>query len=293
MSNKMTSRPKIIFTDFDGTIKPPHGQVAASDLAALRKLGRLGVIRVVATGRSLYSFARDYPPEMEFDYLIFSSGLGLCPWNNLNNSRASNQNAPAQLIFSHQFSQKQIALALKASIELGRGFFAFQPPPNCHCFVYLAPEIYPPTQGFLDRLQLYAPFAIPYNGQDLGPRGQFLITAPFDQMPPVRDGFEQMAPGLSLTYSSSPYGDRALWLEIFPPNVSKGSAAKFLAESLGLTSQESLAIGNDYNDLDLLAWSGQSYLTSDASPKIRSLYPAAPASPDAPLSWLLSKLFGV
>jgi hydroxymethylpyrimidine pyrophosphatase-like HAD family hydrolase len=85
-------------------------------------------------------------------------------------------------------------------------------------------------------------------------------------------------------------GDAALWLEIFPPGVSKGSAARSLARSLGFVPADCLAIGNDYNDLDLLAWAGQAYLTADAAEPLRGLYPAAPASTDAPLAWLAERL---
>ncbi|MDR1657678.1 MAG: Cof-type HAD-IIB family hydrolase [Deltaproteobacteria bacterium] len=277
----MLALPKIFFTDFDGTIKPPLGPVAETDLAALKELGRLKVLRVVATGRSLFAFQRDWDRQMEIDYLIFSSGLGVCPWG---------PQGPGKLLFSRSFTDSQTQAALKASLLLGRGFFAFQPPPECHRYIYLDPDRFAPTEGYLKRMEIYREVAEPYKGQDLGRRGQFLITAPASEMPEVRAQFEKLAPGLSLMYSSSPFGDRALWLEIFPPDVSKGATAQWLAKLLNIDRKDCLAMGNDYNDLDLLAWAGKAFLTADASKALRHLYPLAPASTAAPVAWLADRL---
>ena len=273
----------MLITDFDGTIKPYKGLVAPADIEAMAELGRLGTIRVVATGRSLIAFNRDWDPRLEMDYLIFSSGLGGCVWG---------PDGAGELLFAHSFEPELRDRALSASLALKRGFYAFQPPPECHRFLYHPPEGRPSTLGFIRRIEIYQDFATPYEGRPLGPRGQFLITAPASEMDGVRAEFDKLSPGLSLIYSTSPMGDDSLWLEIFPPNVSKGSAASFLAEKLSLGPKDAIAIGNDFNDLDLLAWAGESYLTADASPSLRSLYPALPASTSAPLTHLVRSLAG-
>jgi hydroxymethylpyrimidine pyrophosphatase-like HAD family hydrolase len=279
----MGELPAIIFTDFDGTIKPPAGPVAEADIAALAGMGRAGVVRVVATGRSLFAFRRDWDPRLELDYLIFSSGLGVCAWSPA---------GPGDLIASRRLPDDRTALALAASLELGRGFFAFEPPPGCHRYVFHDPDRFPPTEGYLRRIELYREFGVRYRGDPLGPRGQFLITAPSAEMPPVRSEFERLCPGLSLLYSTSPLGDKSLWLEIFPPGVSKGAAASDLAGRLGLGPADAAAMGNDFNDLDLLAWASIAFLTADASKPVRHLHPHAPPSAAAPLAWLWARLLG-
>jgi hydroxymethylpyrimidine pyrophosphatase-like HAD family hydrolase len=195
------------------------------------------------------------------------------------------------LITSQTLTEKQAASALEASIALKRGFFAFEPPPDCHRFLYQDPIGHPPTSGYLDRLKIYQNVAAPYKeGKPLGPRGQFLITAPKDEMPKVRQDFEKMTEDLSIFYSTSPFGDASLWLEIFPNGVNKGSAARDLTVSLGHSPQDTLAIGNDFNDLDMLAFASQSFVTADASLPVRSMYPNLPASSQAPMAHLLNLL---
>ena len=46
------------------------------------------------------------------------------------------------------------------------------------------------------------------------------------------------------------------WLDLLPAGVSKATGAATLAGQLGLTAAEVMAIGDDYNDLELLRWAG-------------------------------------
>ncbi|MDR1110787.1 MAG: Cof-type HAD-IIB family hydrolase [Deltaproteobacteria bacterium] len=273
---------RILFVDFDGTLKPAGGEVSQADIRALAELGRRGVARVVATGRGLFSFQRDFPPGLELDHLIFSSGLGLCPWG---------PGGPGPLSHGRGFDDESRDRALAACLEIGRGFYAFEPPPSCHRHLFQDPEGFPPTQGYLDRLRSYADFATPFRmGQDPGPRSEFLITAPVADMPAVRARFEALCPGLSLLCSSSPFGDRSMWLEIFPPGINKGQAAASLSEGLGLSAGQAVALGNDYNDLDLLAWAGLGLVTANGPEDLRRRFHVAPSVDEAPLAWLLGRL---
>ncbi|MDR1677523.1 MAG: Cof-type HAD-IIB family hydrolase [Deltaproteobacteria bacterium] len=273
---------KILFVDFDGTIKPAGGDVSQADIEAMRELGRRGIIRVVATGRSLFSFTRDFPNGFELDYLLFSSGLGLCAW----------PDGPGPLLYSRSFTEEESKRALKACLEIKRGFYAFEPPPNCHRHLYYDPEGFPKTEGYVRRLISYADFATPYlPNQDIGTRSEFLIAAPLAEMPKVKEQFESLCPGLSLLYSSSPFGDASMWLEIIPPGVNKGLTAKFLTESLSFSAENALALGNDFNDLELLNWAGLGLVTSNGPDNLKRLFPLAPAVTEKPLAWLLTNFF--
>jgi hydroxymethylpyrimidine pyrophosphatase-like HAD family hydrolase len=224
---------------------------------------------------------RDFPDGFELDYLLFSSGLGLCPWGD----------GPGPLLVSKRFTDLERDQALAACLVLKRGFFAFEPPPECHRHLYLEPDGFPKTEGFINRLKSYSPYAGPYHpGQDLGPRSEFLISAPKAEMPFVKEEFQRLAPELSLLHSSSPFGDPSVWLEIFPPGVNKGQTADFLTESLGLKPENALALGNDFNDYDLLAWAGLGLVTANGPEDLRRLFREAPAVTDLPLAWVVEQL---
>ena len=70
----------MVITDLDGTLIRSDRTFANADLNTLVALGREGVVRVVATGRSLYSARMVLEPEFPIDYLIFSTGAGIFDW---------------------------------------------------------------------------------------------------------------------------------------------------------------------------------------------------------------------
>ena len=71
-------RPKGLFImDFDGTLLRSDRTFSSIDLDALEQLGELGIIRTIATGRSLYSFNTAAVRDLPVDFVIFSMGAGV------------------------------------------------------------------------------------------------------------------------------------------------------------------------------------------------------------------------
>jgi hydroxymethylpyrimidine pyrophosphatase-like HAD family hydrolase len=281
----MTLKPTLWITDYDGTIKQPKIPINPKDLMALKELGKAGVYRVVATGRSLESFLRDWNQEIELDYLIFSSGLGLCSWS---------KEGSGSLIKSSSLNGVQTEKAYQASMVLDYGFFAYLPPPFCHKFYYKFPSSRPTPEGFLARMELYRDVASPFTSlKEMTMVAQFLLMVPKNEMPETKARFQTFCPELSLTISTSPYNDNCLWLEIFPPAISKGQTADFLANFLGVLPSQAIALGNDYNDLDLLSWAGLSFVVYDAPMELKASYTVIPKSVTAPLAYIyeLNKQF--
>jgi hydroxymethylpyrimidine pyrophosphatase-like HAD family hydrolase len=271
-------------TDFDGTIKPGRDPVAPADLAALKRLGAAGWFRVVATGRSLFGFVKAWPPGLELDALIFASGAGLCAWGAM---------GPGPLMAARVFTPPEAVAVLQAARSLGYAFFAYHAPPDNHHFYYYRSAAAP--LGFERRLEIFAVQASPWSDSFLadGPAetiSQVLIMVPADQADQAEAVFASRAPGFSVVRSSSPFGDQHLWLEIFPAGVSKGRAAADLAKGLGLAPAQAVALGNDYNDGDLLAWAGRALVTSDARPELLALYPAIPPAGQGGLAWAAEKI---
>jgi Cof subfamily protein (haloacid dehalogenase superfamily) len=68
------------------------------------------------------------------------------------------------------------------------------------------------------------------------------------------------------------YGGRDLSiLDLLPPGVSKGWALERLATRLGIDRRETMAIGDNWNDKDMLEWAGQGVLMGNASKELRAL----------------------
>jgi Cof subfamily protein (haloacid dehalogenase superfamily) len=58
------------------------------------------------------------------------------------------------------------------------------------------------------------------------------------------------------------------FLEFASPEVSKGSGLAFLAERLGFTAAETVAIGDGENDRELLDWAGYAVCVEDSHPSL-------------------------
>jgi hydroxymethylpyrimidine pyrophosphatase-like HAD family hydrolase len=74
---------------------------------------------------------------------------------------------------------------------------------------------------------------------------------------------------LSLIRATSPLDGHSIWIEAFAPDVSKSRAAAWIAHVRGMAQANTLAIGNDYNDWDLLRWVGRAAVVHDAPAAMR------------------------
>jgi Cof subfamily protein (haloacid dehalogenase superfamily) len=60
-------------------------------------------------------------------------------------------------------------------------------------------------------------------------------------------------------------------LDLLPPGVSKASALQQLATMLGVERKETMAIGDNWNDVDMLEWAGQGVMMGNAAQELLSL----------------------
>lgn len=56
-----------------------------------------------------------------------------------------------------------------------------------------------------------------------------------------------------------------LWMDIMNPGINKGAALSSIQKSLGITPAETMAFGDFYNDIDLLARADHSYVMKNAN----------------------------
>ncbi|HHU61889.1 MAG: Cof-type HAD-IIB family hydrolase [Bacillota bacterium] len=66
--------------------------------------------------------------------------------------------------------------------------------------------------------------------------------------------------------------DRGIWLgiEIVPGNCHKGFGLMYVADYLGINSKEVIAVGDNVNDMEMLAWAGLGIAMENATPELKS-----------------------
>jgi len=60
-------------------------------------------------------------------------------------------------------------------------------------------------------------------------------------------------------------------LDLLPQGVTKGAALKKLAAHLGVESKEVMAIGDNWNDVEMLEWAGQGVIMGNAAAELRAM----------------------
>jgi len=60
-------------------------------------------------------------------------------------------------------------------------------------------------------------------------------------------------------------------LDLLPPGVSKGWALARLAGRLGVDRKETMAIGDNWNDVNMLEWAGQAIVMGNAAQELRTM----------------------
>lgn len=266
---------KMFISDIDGTLLTSKRQIAAVDLEALANLRRHGVLVVLATGRSAYSFARWLQGpgslcctrSLPADYLIFSTGAGILETLN------------GRLLRSLHLELDQVEAAVSLLDRLKLDYMVHRAIPDTAHFLYRQHS--GGNTDFTRRLQLYSTYAHPYDGerlQEYGAVTQILVIASGATGHEMAACLAELLPLCSVVKATSPLDGESMWIEIFHRQVSKSGAAAWLAAHCGIAREEVCAVGNDYNDEDLLAWAGRAYVVANAPEVLRRRFPTVAAN---------------
>ncbi len=272
----MSDRIKIVISDLDGTLLPAQGEVSDRDLKSLSKLKEDQIVRVIATGRNLYSALSVLSDDFPIDYLIFSSGAGIFDWKK------------RELIFSQHLDSDIVFEISSELIKLKTDFMILDPIPNNHQFAYYRSGKSNPD--FDRRLSLYKPFASPIGHVEDTRREacQLLVILSncVNGFNELKSKFEKV----KIIRATSPLDHESIWMEIFPLHISKAYGAKWLCQHLNIDSRLSMVIGNDYNDLDLLEWGQYPFVVSNAPKELKASYENTKSVDESGFSIVIEKI---
>ena len=160
-------------------------------------------------------------------------------------------------------------------IERKLNFHAFHPSPENHLHWFFRGETH--CDEFERYFDFNQNFASELNLQQIPKTElcQFLVIIKEDDnlFKGMKSQIESISPEIRVIRSSSPITKGFIWIEIFHRSVSKGNGVKQICELLNIGQNETLGIGNDYNDLDMLEFTNFSFLTENAPVEIKHLFP--------------------
>jgi Cof subfamily protein (haloacid dehalogenase superfamily) len=267
---------KIVFTDLDRTLFTQDSQISQRNYDSLVKLGQAGIIRVIVTGRNLYSAQSVLPSDFPIDYLVISSGAGIIDFKT------------QKLITKNEIDNKLVRRVILFLQELDVDFMIHHPIPQNHFFHYY--KATNPCRDSAKRINHYQGFAYEIKGEYDQNASQLLAIVEEDKEDLVEHVIENL-PDLSIIRATSPLDHKSVWIEIFPKGINKGYACNKLLSDLGLATSQALAIGNDYNDIAMLESFTDSYVVGNAPQIMKDIYKLVARDRDDGFTEMLSKHF--
>jgi HAD superfamily hydrolase (TIGR01484 family) len=243
-------------TDFDGTLADDNSFVSENSISELNRIGKLGVIRVVATGRSLFSLKTVVNDDFPIDYLVFSSGIGVYDWKQ------------KKLLQENIIDSENTKLIYDYLVSNDYDFMVQLPVPNNHFFHHFSSGR--SNADFFSRINHYETKGIDSILDCPRTASQFVIICADEAQ-----HFEIISSkfcDLKVVRATSPLDKKSVWIEILPKNTSKASGMEFLRNLHNLDIENLISVGNDYYDLDMLNYTlrKNSYVVANSPKELRS-----------------------
>lgn len=259
---------KLVATDLDGTFLRNDRTISEANLTALERLGERNIIRVAATGRNLTKVKDVLNTDIPFDYIVFSSGAGVYDWQK------------QEHIYSQNIVADSARKLLNFFVDQQLNFHAFYPVPDNHKHFYFRGA--EPCEEFERYFEFNKAHATELEVHTLpsGELCQFLVILKENEecFRNLKAAIEALCPEIRVIRASSPLTKGYIWLEIFHRSVSKGNGVLEICRRNGIHADQTLGVGNDYNDFDLLETTRHSFLTDNSPDKIKHRYPLVPSN---------------
>lgn len=248
---------KMVVSDLDGTLFNSDERISERDIQTLKQLGDLGHIRVIATGRSLFSAIQALPVDLPLDFLVCSTGAAVFNWKSRELIRIFNLGSPEINQVLLLLSEMKLDFILQEAV-----------PENHKCFYFQYSESNPDLER---RNRIYEKFVQKLDLENNVPSEacQFIVIVADQNAIEKYNYIKQKLKGLNVIRSTSPLDHQSLWIEIYSAKVSKANGLNILTEMNAIRKENLMVIGNDYNDLDMLKLTKHSFTVGNAPEEMR------------------------
>ncbi len=257
--------PKFVITDFDGTLLNDQKRVSEEDYHTLERLRQKKIGVAIATGRSLNSLRDalsdmghdDLHTDFPIDYVLFSTGAGILDFSK------------QTIVFQRSIPKKAVGRITQYFDEQKIDYMVHKAIPETNHLLYKSHG--QKNKDFHKRLSLYNAHAKPWETHE----NQFEFATQVLAIVPDRPGEKTIVKtqlalsNFSVIPATSPLDHRSLWIEVFHESVSKSKTATWLCQKLKIDSADVVAVGNDYNDQDLLSWAGKGFVVGNAPKRLK------------------------
>jgi len=269
------SNYKMLVTDIDGTLVDARQEVPEENRQAVQRLLAAGALFTFATGRieeSTIPYARDLKINAP---AILYNGAKIVDLER------------GETLFERNLPMDQAIEALKVA----SGF-------DVRTHVYIDGKVYVAridsvVRGYakkdrVDCIEVGDLTAFLESGQTHMPPTKFLIIGESECLGILHREIHAVFPEGTLVESD------ACYLELLPPGVSKGAALSVLCETLGLDPADTVAVGDNMNDVEMIQAAGMGIAVDNAHPyaKEQAAF-VAPSNEECAVAAIIRRFFGI
>ena len=247
---------RLIAADIDGTLLNPEFRISDLDLGALRRAHDAGIEVVLVTGRR-HTFALPIAQMLGFDIWVISSN-----------------GAITRSLAGETFHRDMLPLDTCRKLVLGMREFrgntvlTFDTEAKGAIVIERMNELSASIQRWLEKNLNFIDFVIPIEGALVTDPVQAMFCGPIPRMHKVLTEIDGLSLDVTVLRTEYPVRDLSI-VDVLNGGCSKGHALERWATHRGIPREEVMAIGDNYNDIEMLAFAGYPFIMGNASEELR------------------------
>jgi len=248
----------LLAIDIDGTLLNPEFQISQADMAALRRAHSEGVEVIVVTGRR-HTFALPIVQQLGFDLCVISSNGAIT-------------RSLAGETFHRDLLPAGTCRRLCVHMREFRGntVLTFDTEAKGAIVLEHMNELNVSIQRSLEKNLQYIDFVIPIEDSLASDPVQAMFCGPIARMQQTLAALAASGLEKNITVLRTEYPARDLSIvDVLNQGCSKGHALERWADFRGIPREQVMAIGDNYNDIEMLAFAGVPFIMGNASEELR------------------------
>ena len=258
-STVVTPSIRLLALDIDGTLLNSQFTISAVDMSALRRAREAGIEVVLVTGRR-HDFAFPIAQQLGFDlWLISSNG-------------AITRSLQGETFYRDMLPARVCRQLCQAMVDFrGNTVLTFDKPGKGSIVLEHMNELENSIRRWLEKNMQYIEFVVPVEDSLVIDPVQAMFCGPIARMHQALAALQgcHLVEDITILRTEYPIRDLSI-VDILNKDCSKGHALERWAAHRGIPREQVMAIGDNYNDIEMLAFAGYPVIMGNAAEDLRS-----------------------
>lgn len=257
-SNSVATTIRLLATDIDGTLLNPNFRISEVDRCALQAAHQCGIKIILATGRR-----HDYA-------LPVAQELGVPVWM-ISSNGALIRSSSGETFYADRLPATTARKLISYMDEFrGHAVLTFDRPAQGALVLERADELHHSISRWIQHNSSYIRYVVPLEDALTEDPIQAMFCGSVSHMEILQSRLKQADFLSEITILRTQYDARDLCiLDILNHDCSKGHALRRWAEHHGIPREHIMAIGDNYNDLEMLEFAGLPVIMGNASEELK------------------------